>query len=171
MHTPPLKEFTADGRPRGLFFDVSSSAVSTPRSTCRGIDSPGPKEWWDVPAKASMGSQLLFPVLPVGLAAAGGGAIDDSNGAETGNGGMIVGRCRKLQIPRAALFEFDVPEHLPSSPMCPANPRNVKSGGKGVCVVSLLSTCVQSSDVDRIANTGEVSWEEKQCGSSSWRLC
>ncbi|KAI1133178.1 hypothetical protein F5Y10DRAFT_289910 [Nemania abortiva] len=30
-------------------------------------------------------------------------------------------------------FKFDMPEHLPSSPMCPANKRH-KSGGTGVCV-------------------------------------
>ncbi|KAM7202904.1 hypothetical protein V8F33_002562 [Rhypophila sp. PSN 637] len=36
-------------------------------------------------------------------------------------------------FPKAALFTFDIPEHLPSSPICPAHPKN-KSGGKGVCV-------------------------------------
>ncbi|ORY65296.1 uncharacterized protein BCR38DRAFT_484738 [Pseudomassariella vexata] len=30
-------------------------------------------------------------------------------------------------------FEFDLPEHLPNSPMCPANKKH-KSGGTGVCV-------------------------------------
>lgn len=30
-------------------------------------------------------------------------------------------------------FEFDIPEHLPNSPICPANPKH-KSGGVGVCV-------------------------------------
>ncbi|KAI0435339.1 hypothetical protein F5Y09DRAFT_2518 [Xylaria sp. FL1042] len=30
-------------------------------------------------------------------------------------------------------FKFDMPEHLPSSPMCPTNKRH-KSGGTGVCV-------------------------------------
>ncbi|KAI1877049.1 uncharacterized protein JN550_001121 [Neoarthrinium moseri] len=30
-------------------------------------------------------------------------------------------------------FEFDMPEHLPNSPMCPANKKH-KSGGTGVCV-------------------------------------
>ncbi|TGJ85824.1 hypothetical protein E0Z10_g2903 [Xylaria hypoxylon] len=30
-------------------------------------------------------------------------------------------------------FKFDLPEHFPSSPMCPANKRH-KSGGTGVCV-------------------------------------
>ncbi|KAI1762921.1 hypothetical protein GGR53DRAFT_396333 [Hypoxylon sp. FL1150] len=32
-----------------------------------------------------------------------------------------------------ASFKFDMPEHLPSSPMCPTNARH-KSGGTGVCV-------------------------------------
>lgn len=32
-----------------------------------------------------------------------------------------------------ASFEFDMPEHLSNSPMCPANTRH-KSGGTGVCV-------------------------------------
>lgn len=30
-------------------------------------------------------------------------------------------------------FEFDMPEHLPTSPMCPANKKH-KLGGAGVCV-------------------------------------
>ena len=30
-------------------------------------------------------------------------------------------------------FEFDLPEHLPNSPMCPANEKH-KSGGTGICV-------------------------------------
>lgn len=30
-------------------------------------------------------------------------------------------------------FEFNTPEHLPSSPLCPKNPKH-KSGGTGICV-------------------------------------
>ncbi|KAF2141427.1 uncharacterized protein K452DRAFT_288123 [Aplosporella prunicola CBS 121167] len=30
-------------------------------------------------------------------------------------------------------FEWDVPEHLPGSPLCPLSPKH-KSGGKGICV-------------------------------------
>ena len=30
-------------------------------------------------------------------------------------------------------FDFNVPDHLPSSPLCPKNPKH-KSGGKGICV-------------------------------------
>ncbi|OCK81894.1 hypothetical protein K432DRAFT_3948 [Lepidopterella palustris CBS 459.81] len=31
------------------------------------------------------------------------------------------------------MFEWDLPEHLPGSPLCPLNPKH-KSGGKGICV-------------------------------------
>ena len=31
------------------------------------------------------------------------------------------------------MFDWDVPDHLPSSPLCPANPRH-RGGGSGVCV-------------------------------------
>jgi hypothetical protein len=51
---------------------------------------------------------------------------------------------KKKRFRKAALFEFNLPEHLPSSPMCPANPKN-KSGGKGVCVVSILLRTAQHS--------------------------
>jgi hypothetical protein len=30
-------------------------------------------------------------------------------------------------------FELDVPEHLPSSPLCPLNPKH-RGGGNGICV-------------------------------------
>lgn len=33
-----------------------------------------------------------------------------------------------------AFFSFDIPEHLPSSPLCPANSKH-KSKGRGICVV------------------------------------
>lgn len=127
VNTPPLKERTPDGRPRGLFFDVNnpsdsqrdSEATSStrgtvtrdlplqPRSRERGksdlLHTKKRREWWDSPPKS----------MTPGFAA------------------------EKNQLRKAALFEFDVPEHLPTSPMCPAHPKN-KSEGKGVCVVSLV---------------------------------
>ncbi|KAK4176714.1 hypothetical protein QBC36DRAFT_186885 [Triangularia setosa] len=187
VHTPPYKDHTADGRPRGLFFDVarpssrhsqtasetsstrekastrtsrsspsnsrshdripkqrSSASGSSGRSVGGRISpysipgSPSPrktqsskvlmrekeksrplletkprkqaKEWWDVPPGT--------PDTPPSTSAQG----TRSKRAPTGT---------------AAMFKFDVPEHLPNSPMCPANPKNPKSLGKGVCVVSL----------------------------------
>jgi hypothetical protein len=32
-----------------------------------------------------------------------------------------------------ARFDWDVPDHLPSSPLCPANPKH-PGGGSGICV-------------------------------------
>lgn len=40
---------------------------------------------------------------------------------------------RRHPFESAAAFEFDVPEHLPSSPLCAAN-RKHASGGTGLCV-------------------------------------
>lgn len=40
-----------------------------------------------------------------------------------------------------SFFEFDMPEHLPSSPMCPANPMH-RLKGKGVCVVSSIRASI-----------------------------
>lgn len=40
---------------------------------------------------------------------------------------------RRNPLDSAAAFDFQVPEHLPSSPMCPANPKH-PSGGTGLCV-------------------------------------
>jgi len=34
---------------------------------------------------------------------------------------------------QARSFEWDVPEHLPGSPLCPLSPKH-RSGGKGICV-------------------------------------
>ncbi|CAI0651071.1 unnamed protein product [Colletotrichum noveboracense] len=42
-------------------------------------------------------------------------------------------RPRPKKTMNAQPFEFDIPEHLPSSPMCPTNPKH-PSGGKGMCV-------------------------------------
>ncbi|KAK1831344.1 hypothetical protein QBC39DRAFT_434105 [Podospora conica] len=121
VDTPPLKEATADGKPRGLFFDVSgpssdsgpggSESTSTraskkERQKSEAQEPAEPKrrrEWWDP--------------YPKTLAAA-----------------TTTAASRRDLIRKAAAFEFDVPEHLPNSPMCPANPKH-KSGGKGVCVV------------------------------------
>jgi hypothetical protein len=42
---------------------------------------------------------------------------------------------RRDPVKDISFFELGVPEHLPSSPMCPANPMH-RLKGKGVCVVS-----------------------------------
>ncbi|KAI1639813.1 hypothetical protein F4809DRAFT_638185 [Biscogniauxia mediterranea] len=63
------------------------------------------KEWWEVPAPVPASHPLYAHLTPSSYAA----------------------------MAAADTFEFDVPEHLPSSPMCPTNKRH-RSGGTGVCV-------------------------------------
>lgn len=42
-------------------------------------------------------------------------------------------RAIRRDMAHVAAFEFDIPEHLPASPLCPANAKH-KSGGTGLCV-------------------------------------
>jgi hypothetical protein len=108
IHTPPVREAVADGRPRGLFFDVNQSSIQeSAQDVTTGPWQPrrkpkrpvalarATKEWWDAPE-----------------------TLDKSD-----------------YLPTKPQFAFDVPEHLPNSPMCPAHPRN-KTRGLSVCVVS-----------------------------------
>lgn len=107
MKTPPLKEATADGRPRGLFFEISTSDEE-PAPGAGWSPHPGqancpyssrrrqvPRDWWDAP--------------------------------ET-----VV---RRGPMRQGSGFEFDIPEHLPGSPICPASPLHWGQG-RAICVVS-----------------------------------
>ncbi|KAK3318517.1 hypothetical protein B0H66DRAFT_622542 [Apodospora peruviana] len=253
IHTPPLKEDTADGKPRSLFFDVNSAAIaelasgrgssasgstktlSTTRSSKNNTDSGSiistrnhkkppedsalaaakrnkEREWWDAPplpskkkfnflaAEAAAAEPRITPAqavavnisrrvlsgsdgngshsregqparstTPTGtttpnkrgqakketrrrLSRSEGVPVSTLSSLRTGEGLHHLqhrdpGRTRTptpdplichhedAAPPRkAALFEFDVPEHLPNSPMCPTNPRNPKTNGRGVCV-------------------------------------
>ncbi|KAI1327532.1 hypothetical protein F5Y16DRAFT_371574 [Xylariaceae sp. FL0255] len=57
-------------------------------------------------------------------------------------------------------FEFDIPEHLPSSPICPANARH-PMGGAGVCVYHGR----RSSNALARRNTDNRHSEGGSCGS------
>jgi hypothetical protein len=54
---------------------------------------------------------------------------------DIGASGIPKAAERRTPVKAPTFFEFDLPEHLPSSPICPANPKH-KLKGKGVCVVS-----------------------------------
>lgn len=197
IHTPPLKEDTADGRPRGYFFNVSipidadntgssassketifttttmhrslpptplrhpherieeeqsnyrngprrgdfslpptpglsglpptsglSSLPATPGTpslpTTPGTPDKRRREWWDAPTTSTEARRAER-------------AERLANGRSRGDG--EGGRLR-----RKGQFRFEIPEHLPTSPMCPANPKH-KSQGKGVCVVRFFPVC------------------------------
>lgn len=112
VSTPPMDEDTADGKPRGFF---TSLTPPEPEIACsQSYVTPG------MPSRASPKYNAHRMSI----------AVPSREWWE-----------QKPQKPArqlgdtspAARFEFDVPEHLPSSPMCPANVRH-KSGGTGLCV-------------------------------------
>ncbi|KAJ4153739.1 hypothetical protein LMH87_010213 [Akanthomyces muscarius] len=111
VSTPPMDEDTADGRPRGFF----------------GLLTP--------PQPETAGSQaFLTPMTSVHASPKYNAhrmslAVPSREWWE----GKPQKPVRYGETSSAAKFEFDVPEHLPNSPMCPANGRH-KSGGTGLCV-------------------------------------
>ncbi|KAL7932757.1 hypothetical protein V8C35DRAFT_328348 [Trichoderma chlorosporum] len=113
VSTPPLDEVTANGRPRAFF--TSLTPPMRDGETSAKTASP------------SIRSAKRYSVQGSSMA---------SQPREWWE--QISQRGCRREIPgttgtSASKFEFDVPEHLPASPMCPANKRH-KSGGTGVCV-------------------------------------
>ncbi|CEJ87901.1 hypothetical protein VHEMI04546 [[Torrubiella] hemipterigena] len=109
INTPPLDEDTADGRPRGFFTsttppgDGSRSQPSTPTARC-----PMPR--YNIHRSSVVGqSREWWEQMPH---------------LQRRHNSIIQGSPR---------FEFDIPEHLASSPLCPANAKH-KNGGVGLCV-------------------------------------
>ncbi|KAL9489101.1 hypothetical protein ACSS6W_001378 [Trichoderma asperelloides] len=113
VSTPPMDEDTADGRPRAFFTSLTPPMPDGEASTKAASPSVRSTKRYSIHS-SSMASQPRewWEQIPQR-----GGRRDllDANGSF------------------ASRFEFDIPEHLPRSPMCPANKRH-KSGGTGVCV-------------------------------------
>ncbi|KAK8028930.1 Cdc73 family RNA pol II accessory factor, partial [Apiospora marii] len=125
VDTPPLRESTEERPPRSFFFDTSQH--SSPEKHTR----------------SPLRHQQAAPASrrPTTLGASGSGS---QKGEKTHHSGgsrksstewwevpVAVPRWEDLRGSRT--FEFDMPETLPNSPMCPANKKH-KSGGTGVCV-------------------------------------
>lgn len=108
-----MDEDTADGRPRAFFTSLTPPMPDGEASTKAASPSVRSTKRYSIHS-SSMASQPRewWEQIPQR-----GGRRDllDANGSF------------------ASRFEFDIPEHLPRSPMCPANKRH-KSGGTGVCV-------------------------------------
>lgn len=103
---PPAIKQSAGGKPRSFFIDAKHPSSMN--------DS--------MPSSASSAGTKAFS-YPKGVEAERREWWDEPNALVRRD--PVKGIC----------FEFDLPEHLPSSPTCPANPRH-KLRGKGVCVVS-----------------------------------
>lgn len=114
MSTPPMDEDTADGKPRAFFTSLTPPMPDGEANTKTAPLSVRSTKRYGAHSNSSMASQPRewWDQIPQR-----GGRRDllDASSSSAGR------------------FEFDVPEHLPRSPMCPANKRH-KSGGAGVCV-------------------------------------
>lgn len=106
--TPPLKQ-SADGRARNFFFEIKHP----------------------IPTDTSLSSSTSSArVAPRVFSYRKG--VDSERREWWDEPKALV---RRDPVKGISYFEFDMPEHLPSSPMCPANPMH-KLKGRGVCVVS-----------------------------------
>ncbi|KAI0841001.1 hypothetical protein F5Y06DRAFT_235181 [Hypoxylon sp. FL0890] len=118
LKTPPLRESGQHrDRPRSFFFDISmpplrassskeldESSRSPPRSVIRNNEKL--KTQQEI-RKSKRDSSKEWWEVPIAVP--------------------------RYEAMAPSSFEFDMPEHLPNSPMCPTNKKH-KSGGTGVCV-------------------------------------
>lgn len=122
IHTPPLP--SQNSKLRGFFFDYNA-----PRSA---EQHPG-KPWPNAPMNTA---PLLHPQRDLRRTPT---PPPKSPGARLQRDDDVDGNWfrHKVALGEAEderrTFELNMPEHLPSSPLCPRHPKH-KSGGKGVCV-------------------------------------
>lgn len=109
IETPPLKQQTASGEPRSLFMEIKFSDLE------------------DGSSRSSVESTRATPRV-----------FSYRKGQQSEKRewwDRPTAAVRRDPVRDVSFFEFDVPEHLPSSPMCPASPKH--TGKLKVCVVSL----------------------------------
>lgn len=110
VETPPLKQLTASGQPRSLFMDI--------------------KHPMPIDDESSNPSGSIKAIPRVFSYRKG----QQSEKKEWWDAPKAT--VRRDPVRDVSFFEFNLPEHLPNSPMCPANPKH--QGNVRVCVVSIL---------------------------------
>lgn len=113
MGTPPLKTNTASGKPRSLFIDIKHAELDDNSSNL--TDDSSTSE-------------------PRGFSYRQGQAPERRQWWDEPKTAV-----RRDPVKDVSFFAFNMPEHLPNSPMCPANPMHIGKG-KLVCVVSTRIT-------------------------------
>jgi hypothetical protein len=141
--TPPLKE-SSDGRIRSMFTEVDnftgSDALSEAdnRSFMSGLNNGGGGSTGSDTMSSSESSKQYNKAYRQAAAPNARAKHWFDKKEEEDNRKHKGKKKRKNSKPD---FALNVPEHLPTSPLCPANPRH-PSGGNGVCVVSTISDCL-----------------------------
>ncbi|PMD47399.1 hypothetical protein L207DRAFT_560909 [Hyaloscypha variabilis F] len=115
INTPPLYPDTPDGQAPDLPFDISATGDdSSP------VHSDHTQKSGGTPKTSPPRSRQLWEA----------GTMN----ANTGNKSTHpLGRGPPADLMSPTMFELNLPEHLPSSPLCPKNPKH-DSGGTGICV-------------------------------------
>ncbi|KAH7047501.1 hypothetical protein B0J12DRAFT_124499 [Macrophomina phaseolina] len=115
VNTPPDFSAANTGKASGFFFEGPSpedgqdqGMKKRPRTASRYRTTPDPETDW---FRVRM-DQIMTEDPP--------NFERNAGGSDDGDGGGPV-------------FVWDIPEHLPGSPLCPLSPKH-KSGGKGICV-------------------------------------
>ncbi|KAK7996969.1 hypothetical protein PG989_005009, partial [Apiospora arundinis] len=141
IETPPLRESTEDRPGRGFFFDLGQypSPDKHARSPLRQQQTASVPESSPRRRRPTVHGAGDEPKNQKGS-----GGDPNKAGSNKQSGGSTKSATKEWwEVPISVLhwddvresrtFEFDMPEHLPNSPMCPANKKH-KSGGTGVCV-------------------------------------
>ncbi|KAL8785658.1 MAG: hypothetical protein Q9213_003217 [Squamulea squamosa] len=115
--TPPLPGSSVNSKLRGFFFDYNA-----PRSASETPSNPWPSEPMNTATLPPRQYNMRPPRSP-------GGRLQKDDPDD----GWFRVKVAIGQAEDERAFELNVPEHLPSSPLCPRHPKH-KSGGKGVCV-------------------------------------
>ncbi|KAI0098264.1 hypothetical protein GGR51DRAFT_565716 [Nemania sp. FL0031] len=144
IRTPPIIQNALDPYPRS-FFSVLKPP-STPPASCTETHSSLEPRPLSAPSGSTPSSSSRLNIRPTEYYNDSGSSSQSALRAGATPGSTSTTRSRReptrrewweVPVPYGPVekraFKFDMPEHLPSSPMCPANKRH-KSGGTGVCV-------------------------------------
>ncbi|KIW91899.1 uncharacterized protein Z519_07869 [Cladophialophora bantiana CBS 173.52] len=148
IHTPPLPEEGADGRWKGFFFDYNAprrpgslrgsdsaeagvdSASTSPESTAtlgHPLSAPISKKLERTQSKnkrilAGDWYDVKLAELDLGIQADQGEMNNAKEGDRRVNSPECLSKIQKI-LQEAEQFDLTIPEHLPSSPLCPRHPR------------------------------------------------
>ncbi|KAI5868455.1 hypothetical protein GGS23DRAFT_545650 [Durotheca rogersii] len=146
IQTPPLRESGCyAGQPRSFFFDISVPPCH--RNSRSGSGSREPRSQPGLDERGETGGQ------------------ENSTRRERKEGGARGSGREWWEVPGAAPYyearaprelESEMPEHLPSSPMCPASKKH-KSGGTGICIYHGRA---KRSQGGRIQSSGDTECDE-----------
>lgn len=145
VETPPLKQQTASGKPRSLFMDIKHSVDLEDGSSRSSVES----------VKSTRATPRVFSYRKG----------QQSEKREWWD--RPTATVRRDPVRDVSFFEFNVPEHYPSSPMCPASPKH--TGKLKVCVVSLyLGMIGKVSELINLTTSVFLAPREKERAITEW---